>query len=243
GPPPHSGLGGPPPHSGLGQTIIDNIIKPINPNAAVRNSFTTLPTAPSYSQIADANGMASKFDTADAEAAAAAAKKILEDAGITEPVKVRFLYGASNVRRQQEFRLIKDIADNAGFEVIDSGSDDWGTLLGSGTYDASLFGWQSTGTGVTESDANYRTGGINNYGGYSNTEVDGLFDQLQTATDAADQANILAQVEAKLVEDNFGVTIFQFPGVTAYSSTLSGVDPVSISPTIFWNYWTWTVSA
>lgn len=224
------------------QTIIDNIIKPINPNAAIRNSFTTLPTAPSYAQVADANGMASKFDKADTERAAAA-KALLEEAGITEPVKVRFLYGASNVRRQQEFRLIKDIADDAGFEVIDSGSDDWGTLLGSGSYDASLFGWQSTGTGVTESDANYRTGGINNYGGYANPDVDALFDQLQTATDAADQANILAQVEAKLVEDNFGVTIFQFPGVTAYSSTLQGVDPISISPTIFWNYWTWTVSA
>lgn len=225
------------------QTIIDNIIKPINPNAAVRNSFTTIPGAPAYQGIADANGMGTKYDTADSAAAEAAAKALLAEAGVTAPVKVRMLYGASNVRRQQQFRLIKDIADRAGFDVVDAGSDDWGKILGNGTYDASLFGWQSTGTGVTESDANYRTAGINNYGGYSNPAVDALFDQLQTATDATAQADILAQVEAKLVEDNFGVTIFQFPGVTAYNSTLTGVDPIAISPTIFWNYWTWTVSA
>lgn len=221
------------------QAIMDTIIKPINPNAAVRNSFTATPGSPSYDPIVAANGMSTKFADVDVEGA----KALLAEVGVSD-VPVKFLYGASNVRRQQEFRLIKESADSAGFNVIDNGSDDWGTKLGDKTYDASLFGWQSTGTGVSESDANFRTGKLpNNFGGYSNAEVDKLFDQLQTALEPDEQVSILSQVETHLVNDNFGITIFQFPGVTAYQDTLTGVDPIAISPTIFWNFWEWTIAA
>jgi peptide/nickel transport system substrate-binding protein len=44
------------------------------------------------------------------------------------------------------------------------------------------------------------------------------------------------------VDDAFGVSIFQFPSVTAYSGKLTGIDPVGISPTIFWNFWEWKIS-
>lgn len=219
------------------QTIVDNIIKPINPEAAVRNSFTVVPGAPSYASVTAANGMGTTFANVDVEGA----KKLLAEAGVTSP-KVRILYAKSNVRRQQEFRLIKDSAEQAGFQVIDNGNDNWGAKLGDKSYDASLFGWQSTGTGVTESDANYRTGGLNNFGGYSNTKVDGLLDELQTALDATKQAEILGAIEKDLVDDSFGVTIFQFPSITAYSKSLTGIDPVTISPTIFWNFWEWKIS-
>ena len=57
----------------------------------------------------------------------------------------------------------------------------------------------------------------NNFYGYSNATVDGLFDELQVATEQADQEPLLAQIETELVNDAFGVTIFQFPGVTAWN--------------------------
>lgn len=137
---------------------------------------------------------------------------------------------------------MKESAEKAGFQVIDNGSDDWGAKLGDKSYDVSFFGWQSTGTGVTESDANYRTKGLNNFSGYSNKDVDALFDELQTTVDPAKQTEIVSKIEKIMVDDAFGVTIFQFPGVTAYSKALSGIDPVSISPTIFWNFWQWKIS-
>jgi peptide/nickel transport system substrate-binding protein len=216
------------------QTIVDNIIKPINPNAVVRNSFTVVPGAPSYDAISSANQMGTVFASPDVDKA----KQLLTDAGAKSP-KVRILYGKSNVRRQQEFRLIKDSAEQAGFQVIDNGNDNWGAKLGDKSYDASLFGWQSTGTGVTESDANYRTGGLNNFGGYSSAKVDELLNQLQTAIDPSKQTEILGQIEKQLVDDAFGVSIYQFPSINAYSKSLTGIDPVTIAPTIFWNYWEW----
>lgn len=219
------------------QTIVDNIIKPINPSAVVRNSFTVVPSAPNYSAITTANQMGTVYANVDI----AKAKQLLSDAGASSP-KVRILYAKSNTRRQQEFRLIKDSAEQAGFQVIDNGNDNWGAKLGDKSYDASLFGWQSTGTGVTESDANYRTGGLNNFGGYSNAKVDDLLNQLQTAIEPAKQTELLGQIEKQLVDDAFGVSIYQFPAITAASKSLSGVDPTTIAPSIFWNFWEWKVS-
>ena len=220
------------------QDIVDKIIKPLNPNAEVRNSFTVIPGSPAYGPVTTANKMGEVFASVDIEGA----KALLAEAGVASP-KVRMLFAQANQRRQQQFALIKASAEQAGFEIIDGSLEKWGEALGGGTYDAALFAWQSTGTGVTESDANYRTGGLNNFGGYENAEVDKLLDQLAVSPDADEQARILGEVEAHLVADNFGTTIYQFPSVTGYSEKLTGIKPISISPTIFWNFWEWDIAA
>ena len=71
------------------------------------------------------------------------------------------------------------------------------------------------------------------------TEVDALFDELQTETEADRQQEILREVEKHLWADAFGITIFQFPGVNAWSEQVTGVDPIPLSPTIFHGFWNW----
>ena len=221
------------------QAIIDSLIKPLNPDAEVRNSFILTPGAPGYDEMVEQNGSA-----AYAEVDIEGAKALLAEVGV-ETVDVRFLYGASNVRRQNEYTLIQESAAQAGFNVINGGNDDWGSMLDQATdqYDATLFGWQSTSTAVTESDANYRTGGMNNFYGYSNPAVDALFDELQTETDPDEQLRIQIEVEKLLWADAFGTTIFQFPGVNAWNSNLTGVEPIALSPTIFHGFWNWEKTA
>ena len=221
------------------QVIIDSLIKPLNPEAEVRNSFILTPGAPGYDEMVAQNGSDAYTDV-DIEGA----KALLAEVGVST-VDVRFLYGASNVRRQNEYTLIQESAALAGFNVINGGNDDWGTMLDQATdqYDAALFGWQSTSTAVTESDANYRTGGMNNFYGYSNPAVDALFDELQVETDPAEQLRIQIEVEKLLWADAFGTTIFQFPGVNAWNSEISGVDTIALSPTIFHGFWNWEKTA
>jgi peptide/nickel transport system substrate-binding protein len=218
------------------QQIVDQLIKPLNPDAEVRNSFILTPDAPGYEQMVAENG-SDFYANVDIEKA----KALLEEVGVETPVDVRFLYGASNVRRANEYQLIAESAAQAGFNVIDGGDDNWGMMLDTATdqYDANLFGWQSTSLAVTESDANFRTGGPNNFYGYSNPEVDALFDELQTEVDADRQQEILREVEKHLWEDAFGTTIFQFPGVNAWNSKVTGVEPIALSPTIFHGFWNW----
>lgn len=218
------------------EQIVEQLIRPLNPDANVRNSFILTPDAPTYDQMVAENG-SDFYAQQDIEKA----KQLLEEAGVDTPVDVRFLYGASNVRRAQQFQLIAESAAEAGFNVIDGGNDNWGAMLDTATdqYDANLFGWQSTSLAVTEADANFRTGGANNFYGYSNEEVDALFDELQTETEADRQQEILREVEKHLWADAFGITIFQFPGVNAWNEQVTGVDPIPLSPTIFHGFWNW----
>ena len=215
--------------------IVNDIVKPLNDQAQIRNSFTQVPGSPDYDTIVQGSGIEDTYGEGDAEKA----KQMLEEAGVDEAPKVRLLYAKGNARREQEFQLIKESAEKAGFEVIDNSSETWSEDLGNGEYDASLFGWQSTSTAVTESDANFRAGGQNNFGGFANDEVDKLYDELQTETDPARQAEILGEVEKILVDEGFGLTLFQFPEVVAYSDQLQNVKPMTVSPTMFWNFWEW----
>ncbi len=224
------------------QQIVDNLIVPLNPDAEVRNSFIIIPGSADYDAMVKGNGS----DAYTAEEDIEGAKALLAEVGVTTPINVRFAFNGDNARRQTQYAMITETAAAAGFNLVDASKPaaEWGTLLSAGQdqYDASLFGWQSTSTAVTESDANYRTGGVNNYGKYSNAEVDALFDELQVETDPEKQIEIQIAVEKILWDDAFGTTIFQFPAIQAWKN-VSGVEAISISPTIFAGFWNWESAA
>lgn len=220
------------------QDIVDRLIKPINPQAQLRESFILVPGAPGYDEVTAANGM-SDYDNADIDGA----KALLTEAGVTGPVDVRLLYAANNPRRSNEYDLIKASASQAGFNVIDGQSPSWGTLLPTiSGYDASLFGWQNTSTGIAESQANYVTDGSNNYGKYSNPTVDSTFDEITgSALPEAERTEKIATIETQLVDDAFGTVIFQFPNVLAWNDNkVQNVSDQTLAPGFFYDFWNWT---
>jgi peptide/nickel transport system substrate-binding protein len=220
------------------QQIVDTLIKPIiGDDALVRDSFVFVPGADGYDDSVASNG-SSAYEEVDIEGA----KALLAEAGVTNP-EVCILYASNNPRRVNEFALIQESANSAGFNVTDCGSEQWGGLLGTaGAYDASLFGWQSTGLGVTDTGPTYQSTGLNNLNFYNNPEVDELYNELYGTFEAEDQIRILQEIDKLLWESAYGTVIFQFPSVTGVSDRLSGVDPSIIAPTIFWNVWDWEVS-
>ncbi|HHU40444.1 MAG TPA: ABC transporter family substrate-binding protein [Propionibacterium sp.] len=223
------------------QRIIDNIIKPLNPEAEIRNTYNVVPGSPEYDATVEANGMKATYGEGSN---VDKAKELLAEAGVTNPT-VRMMFAQNNTRRQQEFQLIKETAEQAGFTVVDASSLDWGQLLGTNdVYDASLFGWQSTSVGVSQVPPNYLTTGQNNYGKFSNEQVDTLLNELNVTTDTDRQNEIVSEVEKILVDEAFGLTIFQFPEITGYDSTkIKNVKSIALSPTFFWNFWEWEVVA
>lgn len=218
--------------------IVNKLIKPLNPQATVRNSFTTTPGSPGYNEIVAANKMA-QTDKVDI----AAAKALLKKAGNAHPT-VRFLTDKVNTRRQQEYQLISESAQKAGFKMVNASSPDWGELLTqTNKYDATLFGWQSTSTGVSSSVSQYITGGQNNFYGYSDKKVDNWLGQLQVSTSQQQAVKLQSQVEAQLVKDAFGTTIFQFPQLTAWNTKVANVSTMTLAPTNYWNFWQWQVNS
>jgi len=221
------------------QEIVDRLIKPLNPNAVIRNSYTQVPGSPGYENIAANNGMA-QYNAVDIEGAMA----LLADAGVETPIEVRFHYAANNPRRASEYELIRDSSAQAGFEVTDGASPDWGAQLpNTDIYDAALFGWRSTAVAVADTEANFVTGGVNNYYGYSSETVDELYSQLKAETDLEAQQELLLQIEQQMVADAFGVTLFQHPKVLAWNSTyVDGASSIPIAPTMFYAFWEWTAA-
>ncbi|MGO2859861.1 MAG: ABC transporter family substrate-binding protein, partial [Brevibacterium sp.] len=214
------------------QDIVDKIIKPLNDEAVTRDSFNQVPGSPLYDGIVEGNGV-DEYSEVDVDAA----KKLLEEAGADAP-KVRIMYDNTNSRRQQEFQLIKESAEKAGFKIEDVGDVNWGTRLGDGTYDASIFGWQSEGTGITEADANFRTGAQNNYGGYSSDKTNKILDDILVAPEE-DHQKLSTELEKQLTDDAFGVPLFQHPELLIYSDKLKNASSTTVSPTLMWNYWEW----
>ena len=224
--------------------IIEKIIKPLNPNATVRESFLSIPGSDRYNAIVAESGAAGVRDL-DIERA----KALLEEAGVSTPVDVNFWYPTGNVRRSQELELIQLSAALAGFNVIDTGEPDWmftdPTVEPINPHDAVIFAWQSTSLAVAGSDqifASYtdplEKGG--NYNGYANPKVDELLATLNVTTDLEQQTAIMLEIEKNLISDAYGTMIFQFPGLTVSSSKVSGVSPSALSPGYFWNFWEWT---
>jgi peptide/nickel transport system substrate-binding protein len=220
------------------QEIVDTLIKPIiGDDAILRDSQLFVPGAAGYDEAA-ADNTSADFAEVDIEGA----KALLAESGITD-TSVCILYASNNPRRVNEFALIQASAAQAGFNVTDCGSEEWGGLLGTpGAYDASLFGWQSTSLGVTNSLPTFVTAGINNMNFYSNERVDEIITELNGTFDEEKQIELQVEMDRLLWEDFYGVTIFQFPSVTAYSDRVENIDPSIIAPTIFWNAWDWAVT-
>ncbi|MCU1507937.1 MAG: peptide transporter, substrate-binding protein [Glaciihabitans sp.] len=217
------------------QDIVDKLIKPLQPDAVLRASLQFVPGTPGYDAVQKAGAYAA-YDKVDI----AGAKAELAQAGVKN-VKVRFLYGKTNTRRQQEYELVRQSAALAGITVIDGGSETWGQDLSAkpNSYDAALFGWQATSLAISQNQANYTPGGLNNYYGWDNAELTALYNSLSTETNTAKQDALLVQADQIIGKQAWTVPIFQFPGVTAWSTSVTGVKPAFLAPQYFWNFWDW----
>jgi peptide/nickel transport system substrate-binding protein len=221
--------------------ILETIIKPLNPNAVLRNSLLTIPGSPNYDTIVAGNG-SDFFGGSDADRVTKA-KELLASAGVSTPIDVKFWYPEGNVRRGQEFELIQANALQSGFNVIDTSEPNWEftdpSLFEINPHDAVIFAWSSSSLAVTGNDQMYGTGKPSNFQDYTNTVVDDNLAAVETELDPAKQAELLTNVEAALWGDAASLPIFQFPGLTWWDKGTTGVSPNPLSTAYFWNFWEW----
>lgn len=218
------------------ELIVENLIQPINPDAVVMNAREVFPFQDDYARIVDA-AYDGQFDEVDIEAAAA----LIEGAGVDTPVTVRIGYSAPNQRRSDQVALIKDSCDQAGFEIVDGGSETFfaaGGELDSGDFDVALFAWQGSGQ-ITSGQNIYASGRPQNYIGYSNAEVDAAWETLTTTLDREVQLEQIEIIERLLWEDTYNIPVFAHPGVGAWDSTIENVQPSSAQGGLLWNAYEW----
>ena len=227
------------------QEIVDKIIKPLNPEAEVRNANLVSPAdVERYPILTETNGSADY-----AEVDIDGAKALLAEAGVTTPVEVGFWYPEGNVRRGQEFELIAASAALAGFQLVDESEPDWvftdPSVEPINPHDATLFAWSQTSLAVGGSDQIYACyddpmakGG--NYNAFCSEEVTEALHTLNITSDYDAQTDLLEQAEAGIWADAVTLPIFQFPGLLVNSDKVSEVKAMPLSPDYFWNFWEWT---
>ena len=230
--------------------ILETIIKPLNPNAVLRNSLTQIPGSANYDAIVAANG--SDFYGGTDEERVAKAQSILEEAGVKTPIDVKFWYPTGNVRRQQELELITANSLKAGFNVIDTSEPNWEftdpSLYPINPHDAVIFAWSSTSLAITGNDQMFGVDSEgnpkpSNFQHYTNQTVTDNLAALETELDPAKQVELQTTIESALWGDAASLPIFQFPGLTWWDKGTTGVVPNPLSPNYFWNFWEWAPAA
>lgn len=217
------------------QEIVDNLVKPLNPEAQVMNAREVFPFQDNYKDVVD-SAYDGRYDQVDIEGA----KKILEeqDAVGTE---IRIGYSAPNERRTNEVAAIKSSCDKAGFKIKDAGDAKFfapGGTQERGDYEVALFAWAGSGQ-ITSGQNIYATGKPQNYGKYSNKAVDEAWTKLATSMDPAVHAEQTKVIEKLLWDDLFGIPIFAHPGLSASGSDIQNVRHTATQSGIVWNAEQW----
>lgn len=220
------------------QDIVDKLIKPMDANAEVLNSQLYVASdAENYAKTVESNN-SSEYPSDDMDANIEKAKELL---GGQTPT-IRILYNNKNPNRVNSFQMIKESAEKAGFVVVDAGSEQWSSLLAGGDYEASIFGWVSSGVGNSSLGQIFKTGSSSNFTGYSNPTVDAAADEIMTTTDTARIEELKMQADGEIFKDGYGLPLFQSIAVTSVSDTITGVQPKPGQQPLTWNIEEWDIS-
>ena len=217
------------------QEIVDNLVKPLNPEATVMNSREVFPFQDNYQEVVDAS-YDGRYDQVDIDGA----KKILEDQDAVG-TEIRIGYSAPNERRTNEVAAIKSSCDKAGFKVKDAGDAKFfapGGTQERGDYEVALFAWAGSGQ-ITSGQNIYSTGKPQNYGKYSNEAVDEAWTKLATSLDPAVHAEQTKVIEKLLWDDLYGIPLFAHPGLSASGSDIQNVRHTATQSGIVWNAEQW----
>ena len=218
------------------QTIVDNLVKPIDPNAVIMNAREVFPFQPDYAAVTAAS-YDGRYDQVNIDEA----KKLVEAAGVETPVKVRIGYSGPNQRRTDQVALIASSCADAGFEVVDAGNPDFfapGGTLERGDYEIALFAW--AGSGQTVSGQNiYSSRGGQNYHGWNVPEIDAAWEALGSTLDRAEQLKQIEIIEKQLWDNLLNIPVFAHPGLIAYDATIDNVRKTSTQSTVAWNAEQW----
>jgi peptide/nickel transport system substrate-binding protein len=157
----------------------------------------------------------------------AKAKALLQQAGVTLPVKLELL-AFNNPEVLQTAEVIQSMASEAGFDVHIQSMEFASSLAAAprGEFQAYLIGW----SGRVDIDGNtyafLHTGAANNDGHYSNTDVDKLLDEARGMTEVGQRKELYAQMWPQLRQDLPITYLYTPTNIVGMSAKITGFRPV-----------------
>jgi glutathione transport system substrate-binding protein len=196
------------------QEIIDKTVGVFYKKAAPLNNHMFMPGTPGYRDVLTATGQG--------KGNVEAAKKILTDAGYKidggklmnksgqAVPPLRFRYTTGNQLRQQTAELFQNQMKAIGIDVKIEPLNNLGATLKNGDFDAIVFAYVGTPFNA-DNRSIWSTKGGQNWGKYSNPEVDKLMDQMSTTLDEAKAFDLLNKADETLAKEAYVMPLFQKP--------------------------------
>jgi len=206
------------------QGLIDRTVGQVDSKVQVLNNRFLMPAQEGYQDDVTQYGLG--------QGDVAKAKQILTTAGYTgvgtalktkdgtpvAPLTMKYTVG--NPIRQTECQLFAHAAAQLGVKVNVSTTDDLGATLTHADkqhdYDVVVFAWVGNPFFTSSNAPNYQTGSGNNFGGYSNPQVDSLLKQAIAATDRTKQVQLDNQVDQLISQDAYTLPLYQKPTILAF---------------------------
>lgn len=219
--------------------IVDQLVKPINPDAVVMNAREVFPFQTEKYEAIASKSYDGRYDEIDIEGA----KAKLAEAGVKTPLRVRIGYQAGNLRRQETVNLIQAVCKEAGFEIVDASSDRFfDKEVPAGNYEVALFAWAGSGQ-VTSGQNIYATNRQQNFGEYSNEKVDAAWKELVGTLDENVHQEQTIAIEKELWDTLFGIPLYAHPGVVGADAKLQNVRPTATQSQVSWNAHQWVAAS
>jgi peptide/nickel transport system substrate-binding protein len=226
------------------ETIVQNLIRPVVPDAEVKDVRNVAPWDPGYGVAQDAvQEQVDEYGQQDIDRA----RQILEQenaVGTTVNLATLDLQ-----RRNDTGNLIVDACNEAGFNVEFSSTADFfdtNGALGQNRFDVAMFAWIGSAE-RSNWNSTYRTvractvaGKGNNNGCYSSPEMDRLLDQVLVAEDEEQAAALSAEIEQLAWEDMVTIPLFQHPAIYAWGENVQNVVPNPSLTGVAWNMSEWS---
>lgn len=205
--------------------IVEQLVQPIDADAAVLNARLTLPFEDRYRSVVHATTV-SGYSRPDNSRA----RQLLESRKATG-TEVRIAYDAANAKRASEVAQIKAGCDLAGFSVQGAAVNDLPATPSANRYDVAL-------TDVTLSP--FPAAAASSIPAPS-AKVKALVSRLRKQPEPAAQNQTIQQIEKQLWVDLATMPLYTYPGITAWRG-VSGVSPVVDPTQLTWNLAEWEQS-
>jgi peptide/nickel transport system substrate-binding protein len=155
------------------------------------------------------------------------AKALLKEAGVKTPITIDYMV-PNNVETRQVAEMIQAMAGEVGFDMKIRVTE-FATSLKqaeAGEYQAYMLNW----SGRPDPDGNlyifHKTKAPQNYGGYSNPEVDKLLDEARIVSGFAERKAIYEKVAKILLSEGSVIYLYHRPVIIAHTTKLEGYKPM-----------------
>ena len=159
---------------------------------------------------------------------AAAAKKVLEDAGVQTPVKLALQYNPDHYgpNSGDEYAMVKSQLEADGLFEVDLKSTEWVTYQQQRVtdYPAYQLGWFPDYSDADNFLAPFFATENFLSNGYENAEVDSLISEQRGETDEAKRSEMIGQLQDMVADDLSTLPLLQGAQVAVSANDVQGVD-------------------